>query len=87
MEPNQGTCTLYQLLAHQAAADVGTPGCPVIAFMVDQATRTDPVQLAGQPGRRHFSPFHAEDGDREPAPTMDAMFERVFGRDPAVSHA
>jgi hypothetical protein len=69
--------------AHEPAADLGT--CPVMAFCVDQATRSDPVQLAGQPGLRHFSPFHSEDGDREPLPGMDAMLERVFGQ-AAVSH-
>jgi hypothetical protein len=53
--------------------------CGVMAFMVDQATRQDPVALVGAPGLRHFSPMHAPDADIEPAPGMDDMLIRVFG--------
>ena len=35
--------------------------CPVMGFIVDQATRTQPVPLVGEPGLTHQSPFHGLD--------------------------
>jgi hypothetical protein len=58
------------------------PACPVMAFMVDQATRQEPVALVGTPGRRHASAFW---DNSEPDPGMDEMLARVFGGSSAVS--
>ena len=49
-----------------------TPFCPVMSFMVDQATRTEPVPTPGKASVVHLSPFH---NDFDPD---GSLFERLF---------
>lgn len=54
--------------------------CPVMGFMIDQATRTEPVPLIGEPGLTHQSPFHGLDepdmDDENISLLRNAFFDR-----------
>ena len=52
-----------------------TPPCAIMSFMVDQATRTEPVPTPGRASRVHLSPFH---DDKEFDDGMDPVWNALL---------